>query len=157
MRVVHLNGPINSGKSTIGQALAALLPDAVFIEGDEHGAPDDLNPPARWVLALDRLARLIATATAETLVIAYPLDEPGFRRLRDAALARGATFRVVTLAPPLTMALADRGRRLTDWERRRIPEMYARGYATRMFSDLILDTGTTTPGDAARVLQDWLG
>jgi len=28
LTVIHLNGPINSGKTTIGMALARLLPDA---------------------------------------------------------------------------------------------------------------------------------
>ena len=157
-RVIHLNGPINSGKSTVGQALAALIPGAVFIEGDDHGAPDDAPLPDRIAAALDRIARLIAGSPAEVLVVAYPLDEAAHQRLRAATSARGATLQVVTLAPPLATALSDRGgRRLTAWERGRIAEMYAQGYAARHFSDLVVDTAVSGPEATARRIQASLG
>lgn len=157
-RVIHLNGPINSGKSTLGRALAALIPGAAFIEGDDHGAPDDAPLPRRIATALDRIAALIAQSAADVLVVAYPLDEPACRRLRTAAAARGAAFHVVTLAPPLAVALSDRGgRRLTAWERERIVAMYAEGYADRPFSDLVLDTAASSPEEHARRILASLG
>jgi chloramphenicol 3-O-phosphotransferase len=155
--VIHLNGPVNSGKSSVGTVLATLAGGA-FVEGDDHGAPDDAPLGFRIGAALDRIATLITGSTAEVLVVAYPLDDAAFRRLRTAATARGAAFRVVTLAPPLAVALADRGgRRLSAWERGRIAAMYAEGYASRPFSDLVLNTAGTTPRNAARLIWAKLG
>ena len=52
---------------------------------------------------------------------------------------------VVTLSPPLEVALGKRGARvLDDGERSRIREMYFEGYHERPFSDLVIE-GTPTP------------
>ena len=54
---------------------------------------------------------------------------------------RGVRFLVLTLAPPLEVALTNRGRRdLSPEEKRRIVEMYDEGYHARSFSHLFLDT-----------------
>jgi len=155
--VLYLNGPINSGKSSIGRALAALLPGAVFLEGDDHGLPASLPREKRWAGALQRIATAIATSKAHWLVVAYPLDEAAYRTLCAACAARGARLRVVTLAPPLEVALTERGgRALSEAERRRIPEMYAEGYADRPFSEQVFDPSGQTPAESARKLAELL-
>ncbi len=155
--VIHLNGPINSGKSTVGAALAALLPGARFIEGDDHGAPSHLPCTEQWALALDRITDLIASATEPCLVIAYPLEQDSYERILAACARRSARLRVVTLAPTLEAARTDRGGRvLTDWERQRIAQMYLEGYASRPFSDLLLDTSGTDAQSSARQIAQWL-
>lgn len=139
--VIHLNGPINSGKTTIGRALARLLPDARFIDGDDHDAPVDAPFDVQWAIALTRLVTQVAQANERHLVTAYPIGEAEFERLRAACDARDARLFVVTLAPPEAIASSDRGTRaLTDWERQRIAEMYREGYAARAFSDCVIDT-----------------
>ncbi|MFC4170345.1 DUF2062 domain-containing protein [Teichococcus aestuarii] len=151
LRVIHLNGAINSGKSSVGRALAALIPGAGFIEGDEHGLPAELPPEQRWAGALGRILRRIRESNAPCLVSAYPLDEAGYRRLRTACVARGATLSVVTLAPPLEVALGPRGGRVPDAaEQARIRAMYAEGYHRRLFSDVTLDNAGLAPEEAAR-------
>jgi Mg-chelatase subunit ChlI len=55
LTVIHLNGPTNSGKSSVGRALADLLPGAVFIYGDDHDAPDDASLCTRSQFALQRI------------------------------------------------------------------------------------------------------
>jgi chloramphenicol 3-O-phosphotransferase len=145
LTVVHLNGPINSGKTTIGRALARVLPDARFIDGDDHGAPDDAPFDVQWAIALERLVAQIAQARERHLVIAYPIGEAEFDRLRAACDARDARLFVVTLAPPEAIAASNRGARaLTDWERQRIAEMYREGYASRAFSDCVIDTSNAS-------------
>jgi len=149
MQVIVLNGSVNSGKTTTGRALAAILPGAQFIDGDDHGI-------SRSVPFLDMIERSIlwlvdqiATATAPCLVIAYPLRDSDFARLQAACAARNARLFVATLAPPLELVLSDRGaRRLDAGERNRIQEMYAEGYASRAFSDLII-TDMATPSQTA--------
>lgn len=141
LTVIHLNGPINSGKTTIGHALARVLPDARFVDGDDHDAPDDAPFDVQLAIALERLVTQITHARERHLVIAYPIGEAEFERLSAACDARGARLFVVTLAPPEAVAASNRGTRaLTDWERQRIAEMYREGYAARAFSDCVIDT-----------------
>jgi len=141
LTVIHLNGPINSGKTTIGHALARVLPDARFIDGDDHDAPEDAPLDVQWAIALERLVTQITHARERHLVIAYPIGEAEFERLSAACDARDARLFVVTLAPPEAVAASNRGTRaLTEWERQRIAEMYREGYAARAFSDCVIDT-----------------
>jgi len=156
MDIICINGPINSGKSTVGRRLAALLPGAAFVEGDDHGAPDDADLDTVIVAALARIEALIASAAGD-LVIAYPLRPQDHARLAAAAGLRGARLFTATLAPPMEIALADRGGRpLSAEERDRIVEMYAEGYADSAFSDLVLDNAGLTPDRTAAVLAEAL-
>ncbi len=151
LTVIHLNGPINSGKTTIGLALARVLPDARFIDGDDHDAPEDAPFDVQWAIALERLVTQIAIARERHLVIAYPIGETAFERLRAACDARDARLFVVTLAPPEAVASSNRGSRaLTDWERQRVAEMYREGYAARAFSDCVIDTSKASADACAR-------
>ncbi|HEF5872916.1 TPA: shikimate kinase [Burkholderia cenocepacia] len=141
LTVIHLNGPINSGKSTIGAALAQALPGARFVDGDDHDAPEDAPFDVQWAIALERLVRCITDTHKRFLVVAYPIGEAEFARLRAACDARSARLFVVTLAPPEAVARSNRGARvLTDWERERVAQMYREGYASRTFSDCLVDT-----------------
>ena len=95
----------------------------------------------QWAIALERLVTQITHAGERHLVIAYPIGETEFERLRAACDARDARLFVVTLAPPEAVAASNRGpRALTEWERQRIAEMYREGYAAREFSDCVIDT-----------------
>lgn len=151
LRVIHLNGPVNSGKSSVGQALAALVPGAAFVEGDAHGLPEALPAEQRWAGALGRILQRIGESGGPCLVSAYPLDEAGYRRLRAACVARGAALSVVTLAPPLEVALGARGARVPDAaEQARIRAMYAEGYHRRAFSAVTIDNAGLAPEETAR-------
>lgn len=150
MLVIVLNGSVNSGKTTTGRALAEMLPGAVFIDGDDHGVPSSVPFDEMIELSLDWLVTKIVEATASILVIARPLRDSDFARLQSVAKTCGAELVVVTLAPPLIIAGADRGdRKLDAWERNRVPEMYAEGYANRGFSDLVI-TKMVSPEMTAR-------
>lgn len=152
MDIICINGPINAGKSTVGRRLAGLLPGAAFVEGDDHGAPDEADLDTVIAVALARIEALIASAGGD-LVIAYPLRPEDHARLAAAAGRRGAWLFVATLAPPIGVALADRGGRpLSAEERDRIVEMYAEGYAGPAFSDLVLDNSGLTPDQAAATI-----
>jgi hypothetical protein len=136
LTILHING--------------SLLPDAVFIDGDDHDAPDQAPLPVRIEAALCRIEAEIANASEGCLIVAYPLDQVHFERLRAVADRGEARFLVLTLAPPLEVALMDRGtRRLSAEERRRIVEMYGEGYQDRSFSDLVLDTSRLTVQETA--------
>lgn len=155
--VICLNGPINAGKSTIGAILAAMLPDAEFIEGDDHGIPEDVPFAEMIEQATAWLAGLIGAKQRSFLVIAYPLRPEDFVLLKEAAQKRGARLFVVTLAPSMELVLQDRGeRKLEEEERARIREMYDEGYASRDFSDMIVTDVESPEVMARRIAADVL-
>ena len=157
MIVIVLNGSINSGKTTTGRALAKSLPGARFIDGDDHGISRSVPFQQMIDRAVLWVADQIAAATEPCLVIAYPLRDSDFAILQSACAVRDARLFVATLAPPLAVALTTRGtRELDDGERARIHEMYAEGYPTRAFSDVIV-TDLTTPEQTAAMLALRIG
>lgn len=157
MVVICLNGPINAGKSTIGRVLADRLPDAEFIEGDDHGIPEGVPFEEMIAQATAWLAGLIGAKQRAFLVIAYPLRPEDFVLLQEASARRGARLFVVTLAPPMELVLNDRGaRKLDDEERARIRAMYAEGYASRDFSDMIV-TDVEAPDIMASHIVESIG
>jgi hypothetical protein len=152
MDIICVNGPINSGKSTVARRLAGLLPGAAFVEGDDHDAPDDADLDVVIAAALARIEALIASADCD-LVIAYPMRPQDHARVAAAAVRRGARLFVATLAPPMAVALVDRGGRpLSAAERERIVEMYEEGYAAPAFSDIVLDNAGLSPDQAAAAI-----
>lgn len=154
MLVVAINGAINAGKTTTGRALAAILPDVVFFDGDDHDAADDAPLELRIQASFAFLSRQIWAATAAVVIVAVPLRSEDVECIRATCAVRQADLFVVTLAPPLTVALSDRGgRALLPAETARIRQMYAQGYANRAFSDLILADMTTADDTARRICR----
>ena len=150
MQIIILNGPINAGKSTTGRALARLVEGASFIDGDDHDAPEDAPLVVRINASMAHIESHIIAAQGVALFVAVPLREEDYRRLRDKAESVGAKLRVVTLNPPAEVAFVNRGdRQLSPEEIDRSREMYAEGYASRAFSDLIV---TDMPGPEATAL-----
>ncbi len=157
MHVICLNGSINAGKSTVGRALAAALPDADFVEGDDHGVPEGTPFLEMLEIAVARLAQAIEQSGRRFLVLAYPLRDEDFARLSAAARERGARLSVVTLAPRLAVVLSNRGgRALSEDELARVREMVEEGYAERAFSDLVL-RGSTGVEETVREIKAKLG
>ncbi len=140
MAVIWLNATVGGGKSAVGRALARIVPGAVFMDGDDHAGPSHLPNPARWRIALQTLLRAAARpGRFPTLVVAYPLDRAGFRRLK-ANCGRAHRFLVVVnLATPLSMTLRGRGGRTLDAaERARVRAMRSQGYHRRPFATATL-------------------
>ena len=134
--IVWLNGTVGSGKTAVGRALAELMPCARFLDGDDYAGPSWLPKPESWRLALKTLLRMVARrGRVGTLVIAYPLDRTGYRRLQAACSRARQRLLVVTLAPPLAMTLRGRGgRQLDPGEQARVREMRSQGYHRRRFA-----------------------
>lgn len=148
--VIFLNGPVNAGKSTVGPLVAARLSQAVWLDGDDHGADPSLPLADQWEAAHRRIEAAIAALTEGTLVVGYPMDLALYERLHEKADKAGARLLVVTLSPPLEVALSDRGARvLTDAERARVAQMYDEGYQARPFSDMLLNTARLSPDECA--------
>ncbi len=136
--VIFLTGPIGVGKTTLGRALAVAL-DGTHIEGDDFQLPD--RP---WYAASLRVARgtVEAAITAPApAVVNYPLRCIDYLYLRGRLAERGLPSIFVNLSLPADRIMAaNRGRAFTFWERARIREMIAQGYADRPWTDARVDT-----------------
>lgn len=154
MTVIWLNGAVGSGKSVVGAALAALLPRGGFVDGDDHAGPPHLPNRRRWNMAIGSLLALARRRPPGWLVVAYPLDGAGFRRVRaGCALARRRLV-VVNLATPLPIVLRGRGRRvLSADERRRARAMHGEAYHRRRFAALTLPNALPPAARTARRLN----
>ena len=165
MLILNVNGPINSGKSTVSKLLVQILPHAVFIEVDDLLSDDEekklgLTIQAGWGERLNRLDRIIADQKNqhqyETIIFAYPMTENLYRRW-SSHIDKDTRFIAITLAPSLEKCLTNRGtRKLTDWEIGRIREMYNENYHRPINSDLIINNDAQTPHQTAQQVADFI-
>ncbi|WP_376100683.1 hypothetical protein ACE7GA_27070 (plasmid) [Roseomonas sp. CCTCC AB2023176] len=152
VRVIWLNGGVGSGKSAVGGALARLLPGSRFLDGDDLAGPRHLPNPVRWRMALDALLRAVARrGRFRWLVIAYPLEADGFRRLRAAQGTARRFLTIVNLDAPLAMTLRGRGgRTLSPAEKDRVRVMRSKGCHRRPFATATLRNAYPPVGRTAR-------
>ena len=150
MTVIWLNATVGAGKTVVGQSLARLVPRAVFVDGDDEAGPPGEPGPPRWRRALLVLLRLLVRRPPATLVIAYPLQQTGYQRVKAACAHARRRLIVVTLATPLTLTLRGRGgRHLDAAERARVRTMRSQGYHRRPFAALSLPNANAPPARTA--------
>ncbi len=165
MLILNINGPINSGKTTVSKILVNLLPNATFIEvdelmSDEEEAKLGLSIQDGWA---ERQKRLNETLLAlkqsrqyETIIFAYPISENSYKTW-SSMTDEVTRFINITLAPSLEECLKNRGEReLDDWERNRIKEMYEEGYQNRPYSDFIINNDNQTPEETAEIIKGFI-
>lgn len=165
MLILNINGPINSGKSTVSKQLVQMLPSAVFIEVDDLLSDEEeknlgLTMQAGWGERLNRLDKIISDQKNqqqyETIIFAYPMTENLYRRW-STHIDKNTRFIAITLAPSLENCLTNRGtRQLTNWELGRIREMYNENYHRPKYSDLIINNDGQTPRQTARQIADFI-
>jgi hypothetical protein len=148
--VIFLNGPIGAGKTVFGR-LAAVALGASFIDSDDLG-----DPSKRWFeqgLSTSRvLVEVAVTALRDRLVVvvARPLRARDWAFFKRRFEAQGVVVHCITLAASADSILGpDRGREFDAEERARIAEMIAQGYASRRFSDAIIETDRTSVAETA--------
>jgi hypothetical protein len=138
---IFLNGPIGSGKTTLGRRLAVALGGG-FVDGDD--CADHSKPWFANILTTSRnivSAGFAALETRSTVVIAYPLGCSSWIYYRRKFGDAGVPPVFVTLrASYETITASGRGRVFDAWEHARIKTMLREGYDSRLFSDLIFDT-----------------
>ena len=167
MLILNINGPINSGKSTVSKLLVTMLEHAVFIEVDNLMSNAErrilgLTVEGGWTEKLNRLDikmdHLKTSHIYETVIFAYPITERYYERWQLWDDGHNDRFVNVTLAPPMEVCLSDRGsgRKLSEWEINRVKEMYEKGMDSPSFSDLIIDNGDETPEETAAKIRDFI-
>ena len=165
MIILNINGPINSGKTTVSKILVNLLPKAIFIEVDELMSDEEqdklgLSIEQGWTERQRRLnEKLLALKQLreyETVIFAYPIGEESYKTWSSLA-DKNTRFLNITLAPSLEECLKNRGtRELTDWERNRIKKMYEEGYQNRSYSDFIINNDNQKPEETAKIIKGFV-
>lgn len=165
MLILNINGPMNSGKSTVSKILVNLLPNATFIEVDELMSDEEqeklgLSLQQGWLERHKRLNQKLQAFKKsheyETVIFAYPIADNTYQDWK--AMEDDQTkFMNITLAPSLEECLKNRGtRELNDWERNRIKEMYEEGYQNRSYSDFIINNDDKTPTETANIIKGFV-
>ena len=154
MQIININGPINSGKTTVSKLLVNSLPQALFIEvddllSDEEQAKLGLSMEEGWAERTNRLDKIIrqekANGKYQTIVFAYPIS-PNLYQDWKSWEDKATSFINITLSPKLEVCLQNRGaRELDDWEIKRIKQMYQEGYQHPPCADLIIDNSCQSP------------
>ena len=165
MLILNINGPINSGKSTVSKILVNMIPKATFIEVDELMSDEEekklgLGMEAGWKererRLNEKLLSLKQSHEYETIIFAYPIAEESYKTWSSMA-DDDTRFINITLAPSLKVCLKNRGtRELTDWEKNRIREMYNEGYQKRPYSDLIINNDNQNPEQTAEIIKNFV-
>ena len=165
MKVININGPINSGKSTVSKILVKKLNNAVFVEVDDLLSDEEqenlgLTMEEGWSERTRRLNELVneykKNKNYDEVVFAYPISENLYKEWK-AFEDKTTSFVNITLAPKLEVCLTNRGQReLEEWEINRIKQMYEEGYHNRDFADLIIDNSNKTPDETADEILTFL-
>ena len=165
MLILNINGPINSGKSTVSKILVDMLPNATFIEVDDLMSDEEqeklgLTLKQGWRERQKRLNQklqaLKESGEYEMVIFAYPIADNTYQDWK-AMEDNKTKFLNVTLAPSLEECLKNRGtRELDDWERNRIKEMYEEGYQNRPYSDFIINNDNQTAEETAKIIKNFV-
>ena len=156
--IVIVSGPINAGKCTVARLLAQRQQGSLFIDGDDL-APADLPNKERWAIAIDLIgmATLSIAHAGLHLFVAYPIDNASWSKIKQPLQAAGHSIACVVLAPPLDVALSNRGGQpLSEWEKTRLPIMYGEGYQNPSFASLIIDNSRESASETAQRIYDHL-
>ena len=157
--ILLLNGSINAGKTTVSKQLVQRLPRTAHVE------VDDLREFIRFMPLLESIPLNLANAVAVTrnfvafglnVVISCPLRQQDYDFLVRELTPLGVSIFAVTLCPSMAVALTNRGtRELTEWELRRIPELYAEGIPNPAFG-MMIDNTHQTPEETAREIMSYV-
>lgn len=165
MKIININGPINSGKTTVSKILTKELASSLFVEvddliSDEEEAQLGLSMEQGWAERINRLDNLLQAEILknryEFIIFAYPLVEKTYKQFK-ALENDSIKFINITLSPSLDVCLTNRGQReLDDWEINRIRQMYAENYHNPTFSDLIIDNSKQAPKETVEKILTFL-
>lgn len=165
MRIININGPINSGKTTVSKLLQEKLPDCLFVEVDELLSDEEqkelnLSREKGWVERLKRLNEIITQEKKiqryENIIFAYPMTGKTYHQWKLWE-DENTKFINITLAPKLDSCLQNRDeRKLSAQEKERIKQMYQESYNCPEFSDLVIDNSTQTPIETLDYILNFL-
>lgn len=126
-RVIVINGPLGSGKSTTARILKSLIPHSVILEPDHIRQHSFRNMSLRR--AIPRVLKETANRTKHsyqmkrTVIIPYPFSSADYRHFKHTLGTIPLT--AITLSPQEALIKNGRGKRkLSTWEKRRMHTHY---------------------------------
>ena len=115
--IIVLNGPINSGKTTVAKILWEKIPNCAYIEVDKIREFIDWmdNEPA-WTIAFDTALSVAKDFIEKNLnvLITYHISDKGYESLVKKLKPLDSDIFAFTFKPPLTTVLTYRGTREID-------------------------------------------
>ena len=146
--MIFVDGPINSGKTTVSKLLAQRLPKTVHVE------IDDLRHFADCLLLDEAIPFALQDAISVSenwvrrgfnVVVSWPLSPENHRILQEAMLRTEAIFFAFTLLPRQEVCLSNRGtRELKPSEIDRVKKMVRRCSERNPVGEVI-DNSEQTP------------
>jgi hypothetical protein len=154
--LILINGSINSGKSTIAKLLAKSLKDAVVFELDDirdeiPDVPIDKAIPTVHKRAIQKLATEYKN---NLVIIPYPLSRMSYNNFYIQIKDIHKDIYAFTLSPSKKIAQSNRGgRRLNDWERKRIDYHYSININNPGYGKVINNSSQSPEETAGEILK----
>ena len=155
--IILLNGCINSGKTTVAEAIVARA------IGFAHIEVDSLRDFIRWMPLEETIELNLKNSIAVAKnfhekninsVISYPLSKGDFSLIKELLCDHNIEVHAVTLYPGIDKLKSNRGtRELTEWELNRIDELHAIGVTKPNFGTIIDNSSQTVEETADDVLR----
>lgn len=126
--ILILNGPINSGKTTIAKILSKKIPNTAHIEVDDiREFIEWMENKDAWRISFDAALSVAKEFIKNNLnvIITYHISDKGFETIKDNLESLNKDIFAFTLLPKIDNLLINRGNReLNDWEKQRIQETH---------------------------------
>ncbi|MEI6327298.1 MAG: hypothetical protein WCO78_04245 [Candidatus Roizmanbacteria bacterium] len=152
---IVLNGPINSGKTTVGKILSEKIPNLSHIEVDrirefiswmDNVTAWDISFSTALLVAKEFLNRGIH------VLITYPISDKRYLQIVDKLKSASTITHAFTLLPPLNITITNRGTRaLNAWEIQRIKDTYEKNTYAVTFGETI-DNSHQRPQETAEYI-----
>lgn len=155
--VILLNGSINSGKTTVGKAIASMG------FGFAHIEVDNLREFIQWMPLKQSIPINLENAASVAVnfhrhgihsVITIPLSEDDYEFLCTYFKKQGLVYSAIALFPGIASLKSNRGSRaLTAWEINRIDELVVEGCANPKFCTVVDNSAMSVEETARKVLE----
>ncbi len=155
--IVLLNGCINSGKTTVAQAIVNKS------KGVAHIEVDALRDFIRWMPLEESIEINFKNAVAAAKnfdeknihsIITYPLNVDNFHFITNLLRNSSIETYAITLFPGIDVLKTNRGsRELSEWELKRIDELHQQGLSEPNFGTIIDNSSQTVEETTDEVLK----
>ncbi|MCX6722321.1 MAG: (d)CMP kinase [Candidatus Staskawiczbacteria bacterium] len=155
--IIFINGPINSGKTTVAKILVKKLPNSALLEIDALYEMINWMPISKAVpINLENAVSIIKNFLKNQLdiIVPYPLSQKNYDYMTEELKDLKEKMYFFTLSPKLEKALINRGsRKIYEKEKDRIKYHYEIGINAPNFGEII-DNSEQSPKETAKIILD---
>lgn len=155
--IIVLNGPINSGKTTLAKILWEKIPNMAHVEVDKIREFIDWmdNHPA-WEISYETSLKVVREFVKKDLnvIITYHISDEGYKQLAKELKDLDTDIYGFTLMPSIEKVLENRGTRKIDKrEKEYIKDSYQRKLNRVTYGETIDNTNQTPQETAEYILS----